>query len=78
MAQLLFNKVKDMKGITVTQKVESNGIFVILPHEAAENLQKQYFFYPWDESKSEYRWMTSWDTTVDDIENFVNILVRSL
>jgi threonine aldolase len=74
MALLLYEKVKDIKGIKVTQKVQSNGVFVILPHNVAENLRKEYFFYPWDEKKSEYRWMTSWDTTEEDIENFVTIL----
>ena len=71
MALLLYEKVKDIKEIKVTQKVQSNGVFVILPHDVAENLRKEYFFYPWDEKKSEYRWMTSWDTTEEDIENFV-------
>jgi threonine aldolase len=74
MAQLLYKKVKDIKGIEITQKVQSNGVFVILPHDVAENLSKEYFFYPWDEKKSEYRWMTSWDTTEEDIENFVRLL----
>jgi threonine aldolase len=78
MAQLLFNKVKDIKGITITQRVESNGVFVLLPPGIAENLQKYYFFYPWDESRSEYRWMTSWDTTEEDIENFVELLKKEL
>jgi threonine aldolase len=78
MAQLLFNKVKDISGITVTQKVESNGVFVIIPQNIAENLQKHYFFYPWDENRSEYRWMTSWDTTEEDIEKFVELLKREL
>jgi threonine aldolase len=74
MAQLLYKKVKYIKGIKVTQKVQSNGVFVILPHDVAENLSKEYFFYPWDEKNSEYRWMTSWDTTEEDIENFVRLL----
>jgi threonine aldolase len=74
MAQLLYKKVKDIKGIKITQKVQSNGVFVFLPHDVAENLRKEYFFYPWDEKKSEYRWMTSWDTTEEDIENFVRLL----
>ena len=67
-----------MRGLSVTQKVEANGIFVILPEKAAENLQKHYFFYPWDESRSEYRWMTSWDTTEEDIEQFVELLKKEL
>jgi len=78
MAALLYEKVKKLEGVLVTQPVESNGVFVIIPHSVAENLQKQYFFYPWDEKRSEYRWMTSWDTTEDDIEGFVKLLKEEL
>jgi len=78
MAQLLYNKVKDLRGITITQKVESNGVFVIIPPDIVENLQNHYFFYPWDENRSEYRWMTSWDTTEEDIEKFVELLKKEL
>jgi threonine aldolase len=74
MAEILFQKVKDIKEITVTQKVQANGVFVILPEKIVQELQDEYFFYPWDEGRSEYRWMTSFDTTEDDIEKFVEKL----
>jgi threonine aldolase len=74
MAKLLFEKVKDIDEIRITQPVQSNGVFVILPVQVAKNLSKHYFFYPWNEKISEYRWMTSWDTTEEDIEDFVRIL----
>ena len=74
MAALLYERVKDINGLKITQPVQSNGIFVIIPKQVAENLSKEYFFYPWNEKTSEYRWMTSWDTTVEDIENFVKLL----
>jgi threonine aldolase len=74
MAQKMAEKLKDIKGIQVTQKVESNGIFVIMPKPVAEELMKTYFFYPWDEAKSEYRLMCSWDTTEGDIAEFVDLL----
>lgn len=78
MAEMLYEKVKDIKALKVTQPVQSNGVFVIIPHSVAENLRKEYFFYPWNEKISEYRWMTSWDTTVEDIENFVALLKKLL
>jgi threonine aldolase len=78
MAKLLYEQVKDIKGVQVTQPVQSNGVFVIIPHAVAENLQKQFFFYPWDEKRSEYRWMTSWDTTAEDIRNFVILIKEEL
>jgi threonine aldolase len=78
MARRLYDKVKDFKGLKVTQPVQSNGVFVILPHSVAETLSKEYFFYPWNEKASEYRWMTSWDTTEKDIDNFVILLEKLL
>jgi threonine aldolase len=74
MAQLLFQKVSDLPGIKITQKVEANAVFAIVPHNIIEPLQKEYFFYVWDENRDEVRWMTSYDTTPDDIEGFVERL----
>jgi threonine aldolase len=78
MAAILCDKLKEIENIQITQKVQSNGIFVIIPHDAAERVIKQYFFYPWDESRSEYRLMTAWDTTEEDIEKFVKLLKKEL
>lgn len=74
MAQILAEKVKSIPNVKITQKVEANGVFAIIPHKLIPILQNEYFFYVWDEDKSEVRWMTSWDTTEDDIINFTNRL----
>lgn len=73
MAAILAEKVAAL-GIQITQKVEANGVFAILDNEIRDQLQKAYFFYPWDENKHEVRWMTSFDTREEDIENFCNQL----
>lgn len=78
MAQLLFNEIKDIKGVTVTQPVQANGVFVILPSDVASRLQKEFFFYSWDEMKSEYRLMTSWDTNEEDIVKFIELLRKEV
>jgi threonine aldolase len=78
MAAILADKLKETKEIRITQSVQSNGVFVIIPKAAAEKVMKQYFFYPWNEATSEYRLMTSWDTTEEDIEEFVRLLKREL
>ncbi len=78
MANMLYNNVKDIKSLKVTQVVQSNGVFVIIPHSVAKELSKEYFFYPWNEKTSEYRWMTSWDTTKEDIDNFTDRLKKLL
>jgi threonine aldolase len=77
LAGILEEKIKGLDGVTITQKVESNGIFVILPGDVAKELQKTYFFYPWNEELSEYRLMTSWDTTEKDIDGFVSLLKKT-
>jgi len=74
MAQILADKVRTLPNVKITQKVDANGVFAIIPHEIISKLQEEYFFYVWDEVKSEVRWMTSWDTTEEDIENFGNKL----
>jgi threonine aldolase len=71
MAGMLERGLLRVSGVKITQKVDSNGVFVIIPRKIAEELKKEYFFYPWDEAKDEYRLMTSWDTTEEDIQNFV-------
>ena len=74
MAQKLYESVKDIKGVKITQKVQANGVFAIIPPEIIPELQKEYFFYVWDELKSEVRWMTSFDTTEEDIAGFTSKL----
>ncbi len=74
MAQKLAKSIEDIKEVQLTQKVESNGLFVTVPREIIKPLQEEFFFYIWDESKSEVRWMTSFDTCEHDIVNFVSLL----
>ena len=78
MARLLADKLNQVPGVKVTQSVESNGVFVIMPYDIAEKIRNHYFFYPWDEKKSEWRLMASWDTEEKDIEDFVVLLKNEL
>ncbi|MBN1791874.1 MAG: low specificity L-threonine aldolase [Bacteroidales bacterium] len=74
MAGLLFRKTSILPGVRITQKVEANAVFAIIPREIIKPLQDKYFFYIWDEARSEVRWMTSFDTTTGDIESFAACL----
>jgi len=71
MAQLLARELEKISRITITQKVESNGVFATVPAKHIPALQRKYFFYVWNEAISEARFMTSFDTTEEDISNFV-------
>ncbi|MEO8634913.1 MAG: low specificity L-threonine aldolase [Gemmatimonadales bacterium] len=71
MARLLAELVGQIPGVTITQPVEANGVFARMPAAHIPALQERAFFYVWDPIVAEVRWMTSWDTTEDDVEQFV-------
>lgn len=70
MARRLADGVRDLPGVTVTQPVQANAVFVILPREVADRVREKFRFYTWDESTGECRWMCSFDTTADDVDAF--------
>lgn len=78
MAKLLAQELERIPLIEFTQKVESNGVFVRLPKKHIAKLQKQSFFYVWNEQTSEVRLMTSFDTTQQDISDFVALIKNTL
>jgi threonine aldolase len=78
MATIMSERLQQIKEVHITQPVQSNGIFIIIPHDVAERMRNHYFFYPWNEKTSEYRLMTSWDTTEEDIDGFIALLKKKL
>ncbi len=78
MAQILYKAIANIPRVKIMYPVQANAIFVQLPYDIWTQLQKEYFFYDWDESKNIVRWMCSFDTTENDIHSFVNTLTRIL
>ena len=76
MAARLVAQIRDVPGVQITQRVDANAIFAILPAEAIPPLQAEAWFYVWDEARSEVRLMTSWDTTEEDVDRFAAALRR--
>ncbi len=74
MAEMLASEVRDIDGVKITQSVQSNAVFAILPKELIPVLQKEYFFYIWDEASGEVRWMCSYDTTEEEVKDFASLL----
>jgi threonine aldolase len=70
MARRLADHVADVPGLRITQPVEANGVFAVLPPAATARLQQDWPFYVWDEGTGEVRWMTAWDTSPDDVDAF--------
>ena len=78
MARLLAGELAKLPQIRITQPVEANGVFAVIPREYIPALQKKYFFYVWDEEISEVRFMASFDTTEDDIRDFVAFVRKTV
>lgn len=74
MAKLLADEVAKIPRIRITQPVEANGVFAEVPPELIKPLQEHFFFYMWNEKTAEVRWMTSFDTSDDEIYKFVDLI----
>lgn len=71
MAQKLAAALREIPQVTITQQVDGNGVFAILPKEIIAPLQQEVFFYVWNERMNEVRLMCSFDTSEDEIQRLV-------
>jgi threonine aldolase len=71
MARRLAAGVADVEAVRLTQPVQANAVFAVLPRAATERLQRDHRFYVWDEATGEVRWMCAWDTRPEDVDAFV-------
>ncbi|MFH1101262.1 MAG: low specificity L-threonine aldolase [Methanobacteriota archaeon] len=78
MAQLLARSLKDMPGVKITQKIQANMVFAIIPKQCIPLLQKDYYFHRFNEHTSEVRLMCSFTTQRDDVLRFVQTIRTSL
>ena len=72
MAKRLAAAVQGTPGLLVTQPVEANAVFAVLPRRAIRALQERYYFYVWDEAADEVRWMTTFATTEAEVDAFAD------
>jgi threonine aldolase len=77
MAERLAAAVVGVPGLRITQPVQANGVFAILPREATERLQRDWRFYEWDAATGEVRWMCSWDTTPEEVDAFAEDVAQA-
>ena len=78
MAQLLHNALLSIPQAKIMYPVQANSVFVKLPNKVWNALLNDYFFYLWDEEQDVVRWMCSFDTTEDDINNLIQALKQRL
>jgi threonine aldolase len=77
MAARLAAAAARVDGVRITQPVQANVVFAILPPGVAERLQEEWAFYTWDERTGEVRWMCSWDTRPEDVDAFAGAVTAA-
>lgn len=71
MAARLHGAIAGLPGLEAGPAPAVNSVFPILPPAVADRLKAWSFFWDWDASRGQVRWMTAWDTTADDVDRFV-------
>ena len=69
MALRLYNALAHIESLQISSPAV-NSLYPILPVAVKERLQAWNFFWDWDLSRSQVRWMTSWDTSPADVDAF--------
>ena len=77
MANRLYEGVANLSGVKVA-KPQANALFPYLDPKVTEELQKSFRFYVWDHLTGQVRWMCSWDTTEQDVDDFVAAVKKAV
>ncbi|MDQ2762857.1 MAG: low specificity L-threonine aldolase [Pseudomonadota bacterium] len=73
MAARLGSGLAAIAGISVTQKVEANEVFVVVPRAAVRQLGEAASLQVWNEAASELRLVCSFQTTEAEVDEFVAV-----
>lgn len=71
MAKYLEKSLEQIPQIKITRPVQTNAVFATIPRELYNALSTKHTFYIWDEETTEVRWMCSFNTQKEDINNFI-------
>ena len=70
MTARLYEQIRALPGLVLDAAPEVNSLFPHLPKEAIEPLRAWSPFYDWEPATQQVRWMTSFDTTEEDVDRF--------
>ncbi len=70
MALRLYEATRSHSAVVYDAAPTVNSVFPHLPPAAIEELRNWCFFWDWDVSSHQVRWMTAWDTTPEDVDGF--------
>jgi threonine aldolase len=69
---------RDLPGLAFTQATQANAVFAVLPPGVADVLRERFRFYDWNAATGEVRWMTAFDTTEEDVDEFADAITAAL
>lgn len=78
MARRLAAALDNVAGLEFVCPVETNMLFARLPRGVLEALQRDFYFYTWRDSDAVARWVTSFDTSAEDVDLFAAAVKRAL
>jgi threonine aldolase len=77
MASRLAEGLAVIPGVSVVHPVESDAVFARLDMSRIDALQKEWTFHVWDEGESIVRWMTAFDTSETDVDEFLSAIAAT-
>lgn len=78
MAKYLESKLQEIPQIKVSRPVDTNAVFAYISRDLYDKLSEKHMFYIWDEETMEVRWMCSFDTKKENIDQFINDIKENL
>ncbi len=72
MATELYRLTSTIDGVDLGDPPAVNSLFPRLSPDVIAPLRDWCFFWDWDVSEHQVRWMTAWDTTHDDVATFAS------
>jgi threonine aldolase len=70
MAARLESKISGCPGVVLDRPTQVNSLFPHIPADAIAPLQEWCPHYTWDAATNQVRWVTSFNTTVEDVDRF--------
>ena len=68
--------LQEIPGCSLSGPVETNQVFFTVPASWNAQIQEKIFCYLWNAEKNEFRLVTSWDTSEEDVEKVRLIFKR--
>src|SRR5699024_4983577 len=78
MGSYLAKRLSEELGIKLVDGMYTNIIFAYMEKDLIKDLQEEFDFYIWDESQGLIRLVTSFDTSKEDVDKFIDAIKEKI